>query len=209
MPMVTNLPGTSSSSNMGIAPGASHGPTAYGADQEEIAKTQAEAAKYPYLLKQQRFNTVFPWLQGQIGGMSKSPYTIGGQSPAGPDITAGPVWNDQQIQQKVNAGKASVDQQTQTAQRTAAAGAAGRGFGGTSPLVQALQGQLAGQGLAAKAGQEQQTRWGAAQGNAQQMLSSQNAREGQFASRQQESIQRAKPYFDLQQALIGTLGGMI
>lgn len=186
------------------------GPMTWGPDQEKIAQIQADASKVPYELKQQRFNTIWPWLQGQLGGMSKGgPATAGGASGQGPDITAGPVWNEQQMQQQVNAGKARTDQQTQTAQREASAGAAGRGFGGSSPLVQALQGQLAGQGMAAKSAGEQQTRWNAAQGNAQQTLGSQQARESQFASRQQEDIARRRPFFDLQTALIGTLGGLI
>jgi hypothetical protein len=191
------------------------GPTemGFGPDQEAIAKTQAEASKFPYELKQQRFNQVFPWLQGMLGGTLggiKGPFTAGGaQIGTPPPISAGPVWDPQQIQQNVNASRATTDASTQAQMRQASQSAAGRGMGANGPLVQALQGQLQNQNLATNVGNEQSTRWNAALGNAGQLLKGQQAQEGQFAARQQEDIERRRPVLGFAGQLLSALGGLV
>lgn len=184
----------------------------YGPDQEEIAKINAQAAEYPATLRNQHFQQLFPLLSNALSstGSLTNPVTPGGVSATGgPAINAGPVWNPQQIQQQVNASRAQTDAATQTQQRASADQAAGRGFSSQSPLTLALQGQEAGQGLATKAANQNQIQWGAAQGNADQTLKGQQAREQQFASRQNEDIARRQPFFQQQNALISALGGMI
>lgn len=214
MPMITSqsagtqygMPGSMAS--LRAAPQA----LTFGPDQEAIAKTQADASMYPAKLRDQHFQQLFPMLSkgfGALGGGFGSPATAGGASGQGPAISAGPVWNPQQIQQQVNSSRAQTDASTQTQQKATGEQAAGRGFSSQSPLTLALQGQEAGQGMATNAQNQNQIQWGAAEGNSKSLLAGQQAREGQFASRQQEDIQRRLPYFQQQNALISALGGMI
>src|SRR6187551_2757527 len=50
--------------------------------------------------KQSRFNTIFPWLQGQITGLQgQFGSMVGGQSGQGPPINACPVINQNMLQQ--------------------------------------------------------------------------------------------------------------
>jgi len=165
----------------------------------------ANAQMYPATLRQQRFNQLLPLLNGQL---SQSPYTIGGQSPASPEITVGPIWNDQQQQQQVNAARASNDASAQSAIRQQQQSLGGQGFGANSPLAQALAGQTMAANQATNTANERDIRMNAQGQNAQHVLSTQQAREAQFAQRQQESIQRAQPYFARQNALIAALAGL-
>src|SRR5574338_1702203 len=87
---------------------------------------QLAAARLPHELQQQRFNPVLPYLTNALGNFSS---TVGGQSPASPEITVGPVWNQQQTQQRVNAMRANNDQRAQSQTRAAGQSMAARGFG--------------------------------------------------------------------------------
>lgn len=201
-------------------------PTEYGAGtgptpQESIANTEAmqsghnaylaaEASKYPATLQQQRFNTVWPWLTGQLGHfLTSNPYTIGGSMPQQPHIGANPVYSQQQIQQQVNNTRAQNDTNAASQIRTQQQGLAGRGFGGNSPLAQALSTYTQGQNMATNTNAEQQLRFNSAQANAQQVLAGQQAQQEQYAQNQGLAIQRAQPYFQMQNALIAALGGLV
>lgn len=174
---------------------------------------QAETAVQPALqanqMRQERFNTIFPWLQNQIGSFGSNMATAGGASPKSPEITVGGVFNPQQIQQQVNATRATNDRamQSQNAQQTNKL--AGQGFGANSPLLAALQGQNFAANLGTNTQAEQQLRTTAAQQNAQQVLGTQQARETQFANRQREDIERRKPYFGLYGQMLSSLGGLV
>lgn len=213
MPMITGqrgaLAGWGGYSPIHGATGGSIVESTAGPDQEKIAQIQADASKFPYQLRDQHFKALFPMLQQGFGAMGGGPFTAGGASGPGPAISAGPVWNPQQIQQRVNASRAQTDAATASQQKQAGEAAAGRGFSAMSPLTMALQGQVAGQGMATNAANENQIRWDAAGGNAKQTLEGQKAREGQFAARQDEDIRRRQPWFQSQNALLAALGGMI
>lgn len=157
--------------------------------------------------KEQRFNTVWGGLSGLLG-RTTNPITIGGDSGTGPEITVGGVYNPQTVNQQVNATRAKNDRSAATKSRDAVADATGRGFGSQSPLLAALQGQIWGQNVATNTEAERAIRQTAAEQNSQQLLSTQQAREAQYASRQQEQIARAQPYFQTQNALIAALAGL-
>lgn len=164
--------------------------------ETERANIAARAQTYGQDLKQSRFNQLFPSLQSQIGNLPR----VGGGSGAGPTITAAPIWNEQQIQQQVNAGVSANDRRTANQNMQMANQMAGRGYASSSPLQQALMSQNSMQNLMANSDLARTTRWDAASGNAAQVLKGQTAQEQQFANRQQEDVERRKAYT---QGLVG------
>lgn len=194
------------------------GASRFGAEQsrmgaENVARTHAEAAMLPSRLQHERFGAVFPWLQGQLGGLMQGLQggfaTPGGASGQGPEITAGPVWTQDQVQQQVNARTGANDQATAGRVRDMQQRLSARGFQSNSPLAQALEAQYMGQNLAENATAGREIPWQAAQGNAQQLLAGQQAREDQYASRQREDIARRTPHFGTLNQLIGMLGSLV
>lgn len=185
--------------------------------QLELQQSQIAAGAQEYApgLQQQRFNTLLPMFQGAYGTLQNAAASgtgAGAGTPTGapsPEITVGGVLNPQQVQQQVNAGRASTDQATATRMRQNAGQAAGRGFAAQSPLLAALNQNAWGQGMAANVANERETRLGAAQQNAQQLLSTQQARESQFASRQQEALQQQQIAAGQRNALLAALAGML
>jgi hypothetical protein len=160
--------------------------------------------------KQQQFGQVFGTLSGLLNQFgSSNPYTIGGVNGTAPEISVGGVYNPQQVDQQVAASRAKTDQSTASQQKQMSDEMAGRGYGINSPLIAAMQGNLAGQGIATNASNENQIRQTAAQQNAQQTLSTQTERENQYEAENSLAIQRAKPYFDRQNALIAALAGIV
>jgi hypothetical protein len=181
----------------------------------QVAKIQAGASRFgskmgtlAERLQMQRFNQVFPYLQGQMGNQGGGGgLAPGGNSGQGPRIDAAPIYNTQQIQGQVNAATAANNATAANQSARDATTLAGRGFGANSPLLQALQMGRQNQAMAANTGNEREIRWNAAGGNAQHLLGAQQAREGQFASRQDEDIRRrsqaAQQYNSLLAALVG------
>lgn len=164
----------------------------------------------PAYLQQERFNRVFPWLQNQIGSaLGQFSSTVGGQSGQGPTITASPVVGPQQLQQNINAMRARGDMQAQTQARMNARNAAGNGMGAGSPLVSAMNQSAQMSNLAGQRANETNLRMQAATGNAQQMLQAQQAREGQFASRQQEDVERRRTVAGLYPQLLSSISGLV
>lgn len=115
---------------------------------------------------------------------------FGGQSGPSPEITVGPVWNDSQVQQRVNQMRAGNDATvgSQVGQMNQSLG--GRGFGSGSPLAQEMEARMRGMGMMANSSGENDLRWNAAQGNAQHVLGTQVARSNQFAQRMDEDVRR-------------------
>ncbi len=180
--------------------------------QGEVARMQTEASMLPARLQQERFGQVFPYLRDALGGTAgdlQSGYRGQGQVGNQPTIDADNVLSEQQIQQQVNAGRASNDQRTGGAQRALAQRMAARGYGTNSPLAMELGVGLSNQNLAQNSTLERETRYDAAQGNAKQRLGAQTAREGQFASRQQEDIERNRVASGRYNALLGALAGLV
>ena len=190
----------------------------------QAAKMQQEAAELPAQLRQQRFNTVwgslfpwvqntvFPWAQGFAGqalGKIGTGGTGGGSAAGGgPEINVGPVWDAQRQQQAVNQMRANTDASIQSQMRNVESQAAGRGYGAQSPFVAQMQNQLFGQGLAQKTGGATDIYLKQAQANADMLAKTQALRESQFASRQQEEIERQKTASSLLASIFGSaLGG--
>lgn len=173
------------------------------------AQVAADAAKYGATVRAGEFNQLFPYLTSQYANLGKEFANAGGQSPPSPEISVGPIWNPQQIQQQVNKSRASTDATTANQQRQDQQSLAGRGFGGNSPLLQLLQ---SGRQMAGNQANQQamsQIPYQAAQGNQQAILDSQKARESQFATRQQEDIARRAPIYAQQSSLLQALAGLI
>jgi hypothetical protein len=180
--------------------------------QEQMAQTAIEPAMLAANLQQSRFNSVFPYLEQQTNALSGQFGTTGSgtANTAGqPTISAAPVYNQQQIQQQVNATRAQNDQSMNTQNRTQQQQTAGMGYGSNSPLLQALQGQNYAANLGTNTQAEQQLRTTAAQQNAQQVLAGQTEQENQFAARQSEAIQRQKNLYGVYGSLLGSLGGLV
>lgn len=104
---------------------------------------------------------------------------VGGLGSYTTSIDTGGIWSDPQIQQQVNQQRASLDQAGATDQAAIQSKLASSGFGSNSPLAAALANQRQAATAAAGTGMEQNTRWNAAQGNANQLLQSQTARAGE------------------------------
>jgi hypothetical protein len=188
---------------------------------EYAADAQTANAAADRAAKQGRFNSVFGLLSGMFGGGGGGgvagfnvpgqggPARAGGsQVGAQPTISAGPVWNPQQIDQQVNATRAKNDAAAESQMRGIRSSTTGRGFGSNSPLLQALQTGVQNANTATNTEAERAFRQQAAEGNATQMLKGQTAQEQQFASRQDEDIRRRAPYFAQQNALIAALAGL-
>lgn len=179
------------------------------AGQQKVAEISTQPALQANQMKQDRFNSVFPWLQGQMGSFGSQMATAGGDSGQSPTIKVGGVWNPQQIQQQVNDTRAQNDRTTATKNAADASSLSGRGFGSNSPLLQALYGQNAAANLGTNTQAENQLRTQTAQQNAEHLLGTQTAKENQFASRQREDIERKKPIFSTYNSLIAALGGLV
>lgn len=179
------------------------------AGETQRARIGARASTAGVRADQDRFNTVFPWLQGQLGQLGSAMFNpVGGQSPPSPDITVGPIWDGSQVQQQVNAARAGGDQATQSRIATMQKQTAGKGFGANSPLAQALGAGMMNQNLATNMDAERGIRWDAAEGNAGHVLKTQQAREQQFASRQEEDIARRRTQMQGYSALVAALSGL-
>lgn len=176
-----------------------------GLADSQIASAPAMAAEK---FSERKFDTVWPWLQGQFGTLSGQLATAGGASGQGPHISTGGVWNPQQVQQQVNATRAQNDRSMNTQNQKATNEVAGRGFGSSSPLLQAIYGQNFAANLGTNTQAEQQLRTTAAQQNAEHTLGTQQASEQQFSNRQQEDIARRKPYWQTYNTLLQSLAGM-
>lgn len=176
-------------------------------NQLDLGNIAAEASKFPHILEQQRFDKIFPLIRQ---GMQQSPFIpVGGQSGPSPEISVGPVWNQNQIQRQVNAARATNDAATQGLMRRTQQQLGGQGFASNSPLLKALQSNQQMQNVAANADAERGIRWDSAEGNAGQLLKTQQARENQFANRQGEDIERRKAANQQQSALLSILAGMV
>ena len=114
----------------------------------------------------------------------------GGVAGAYPEVTAGPIWDDQRVQERVNLGRAGSEQALAGQQRDLAERMAGLGYGASSPLAQALVANAAAVNLAGTTGAENALRWQAAQGNAQHLLASQQAAVERAQALGQEDVQR-------------------
>ena len=137
-----------------------------------------------------RYNQLFPMIQGQFAN-SQGGIGSGGVGGPGPNIDTGGIYSDQQIGQKVNEAQAANEQRGATSYRQAQRDLGGRGLG-TSPLLQAIQQNLAigTQAANAASARDIPLQYGAA--NADQRFRSQSAASEAYGQRQQEDIERQK-----------------
>jgi hypothetical protein len=154
---------------------------------------------------QNRWNALFPYLTGALGGASR----VGGKSTPGPRINAGPIWNQGSMQQNVNAMRGQGAQETASGVEQMRNRLAGSGYGSNSPLASALETQMGMGNNANVANQVREFRQNAAQQNAQQIYRGQTAQEQQHANRMQEDIERRRMVSGYQTGLYGMLSGMM
>ena len=123
-------------------------------------------------------------LMGMVGGPGGGSGGSGGGSVGGgissqastiPQISAAPIWTPSQINQKVMGSRAANNEQTQGQIQQIGQQEAGRGFGASSPLAQALTGQSQEAGNAMNTKNTSDVQFNTAQGNAQQVLQGQTA----------------------------------
>lgn len=118
---------------------------------------------------------------------------------AGPNIAATPIWNPQQMNARVNQMSAGNAAETQGRVNRMQAGLASRGYGANSPLAASIASQMGAQNLMGTTGAENDLRWNAAQGNAEQLL------RGQMAQEQQAGRMDANAQFNSRNALQAAL----
>ena len=212
--------------------------------EQETGRTDEENLARNVLTQKQgfaekQFNRVFPWMQdvtgqalgkfpgsggapgGGAGGMTGGYNPYGAvdlpKLPAQSGISTGDIWNPQQVQQKVNAARAFNDQSTASQMAKMEGSLAGRGYGSTSPLLMALKGNLQGKNMIANTQAGTTIPWEAAQGNAQQRLSSEQARAAVNTALQQALLQAQTSQRNTatsaaasnQNALLQALGSMV
>lgn len=183
-------------------------------NQQQIANIQAQASEYPAKMAMQRFNQVFPWLQGRFNSMgTNGAGTAGGSQGAlgngnQPRITTNPIWNPQQIQQQINQSNAASDASTQSQQRQLANQLGGSGYGSNSPLAQALSAGMSNANLQNKTQNATNIGMNAAGQNAQYQAGQQQAASQQYAQRQQEVLQQQQIMASQNNALIAALASM-
>lgn len=163
---------------------------------------QLQIGLAPTQLKRDIFGQVSPLLTGLLGSNTQR---VGGQSDAAPSISRAPIWSADQIQQQVNSGQAANLAGADTQNRDAATRMAGQGFGTRSPLLAALQGATNMQAQAANTDTDRQTRWDAAQGNADQTYRTDQLATQQWDQAQQQDIARRQ----MQTSYAGNLASVL
>lgn len=191
-------------------------PSLYAGSQSELAKAQAAHAGDQLAAtqltegdKMNRFNAILPMLSGQLLSGNGGAFTAGGSNTAPPPITAGPVYNAQQMQQAQNANASQISAGAATQNQQTNNSLAGRGFGSNSPLSMALQGANDSNARGQIASSNTQLGLQGAQANATQLTNSQNALSNQWATGNQLDINRRTPYVQQRTALLQSLAGLV
>jgi hypothetical protein len=180
------------------------------ANSSQIANLQAEASKYPHLLKQQRWTQLFPHVQGILGqaGNINDMYSGGGLDKSA-KVSEAPIYDNQSIQEQVNATRAQSDASAVSQRSALSRQLAGRGFGSRSPLGMMMNQSIMGQNLMGNTAAEQQLRFNARQANAQHVLDAQKANVERVAGYNQQETERGRTRSGLLQGLFGNILGAI
>jgi len=181
----------------GQAGGMTNLQTGYGADPQMLQQNLAQ---------QQMGQQAKEFGQTLEGALSRGP-TPGANIPT-PQITAGPTYSNQQMQQQKNLIGSQAQGDIGTQQRQIAQSTAGRGFGSNSPLQQALSTEAAGMGRAGERQAQTQAGLTMAQQNASQRLASQQAAAQAQLGAAQIGVEAQRPWWQLQSSLIGALAGL-
>jgi len=176
----------------------------------QIARMQVGAQRHAAGLQQGRWDQFFnlatgPQGLGSVGGGGP----VSGPVGTPPEISAELPYTSEGIQQAVNAQRAQNDMRSQAQTRAMQGSLAGRGYGSQSPLSRALSQGFANSAMATSSDFERQYRQNAQLANSQQGLEIGKAREGQYANRQQEQIERDKVSRNYLSSLLGALAGAV
>lgn len=189
-----------------------------GAQGDASRANQMSIANLPYAFKNRVFDTVSPLLSGLMNGQGSafSFGQVGGTNTPQPQITAAPVYTDQQTNQQVNNQQSQNASKAAAQMRTNSTGLAGQGWGANSPLLAALNSGVQNQLMASNATAARETPFMAAQANAKQLLAGQQAQESQWGDLQQADIARRQQQLQAQSqaqnyttSLISALAGMV
>lgn len=161
----------------------------------------------PINLKRDIFNQVSPLLTGLMGGGNNE--RVGGTGTPAPDITRGPVWSGQQVNEQVNAGLASNAANADTQNRQNATGLAAQGFGSRSPLLAALNSSVGMQRAAADADFARDTRFDTAKANAEQVTTTDQLAVDRWDRGERNDIARRQAAFNQQSQLAAVLAGLV
>lgn len=179
------------------------------ADKQRALELQLGMA--PIDFAREKFNAVMPMIGGAIGGIGGIRGGGGGGGGLSPQqqTQIGDIWNQGQIDQQVNAAKAGDAQQAATASNAAARNTAGKGFGSSSPLLAALQGQIQTGRMATDAESERGIRLNSAQANAQNRLQTGSLAEQQWLDAQDQNLRRQQLGYSGPASLLAAMGGFL
>lgn len=153
---------------------------------------------------QQERNNLLPFLQGQMmnAASRRGPNLpsfgnfmsrVGGQARLGPQASTGPIWNEDQIQQRVNAARALTDAQRDTTINKTKQSLGQKGYAtANSPLLMQLGEQQRGMAMMANAANENNLRWQSALGNAEYMQKGQIANQQAWANYMNDDRERRR-----------------
>jgi hypothetical protein len=168
------------------------------------------AQMYPAQMRAQHWNQLFPYLKNvsSSGGYGPGANTNVTYGPSAYGVNPSPVYSQGIVQQQVNAQTAANNQKTAGQQQEMQRNLAGKGFGSSSPLQAALSTMMGEQNLATNTANEQQTRFGAAQANAQNILGGQQINQQANAAYNNALNQRQEMQYSNQNALLSALASM-
>lgn len=129
---------------------------------DALKKRQLEMMNQP-VIQQQQGPREDPYRKKKWNTLKSA---LSGGTFGGGGIPVGPIWTENQIQQRVNAARAGNDAAVSGEIARQGDSLAGRGFAAGSPLAQALAAQSRGANLASNTSAENTLRWDAAAGNA-------------------------------------------
>lgn len=169
------------------------------------AGISAETQRLPELNRQNRFNAIFPLLQGafQAGGGTGAP---GGYVSPAPGISSYNPWNQTLTNQAVNSARAFNDKTTGTRLKQMTQSLGARGYAPNSPLALALGSQARSAGLANSMNQVRGIRNDYAQRGADQQNRLDQLRTQQWGMGEEFDIKRKTP---VQGQLLSALSNLI
>jgi hypothetical protein len=182
-------------------------PTAYAQRQQQGKQFEQnlDFQKDQYGARQDAFNKLFPYATSMLGQYGQ----VGGTAAQQPSITRGPIYTPQQINEQVNAGVAGNDSRYQTLMRQLASSNAGRGFGGSSPAMQAQMTQLGIANIGENARTTRELPMQYAQSNADQVYKTDALAQQQWAQGEDTDIRRRQTQMQGIQGLLAQLSGLL
>jgi hypothetical protein len=166
---------------------------------------QIAAQQAPLNWEKEKFNTIWPWLQGQwgkgTGGM--------GQGPAAPQLPSSTVYSPQMQQEMINSAIGQSQGQSATNIANMQQQLAGKGFAANSPLAQALAGQQQAAAMAQGAQIQSQIPQQVAQANAQQGLAVGGLANQLYGQQISQYLGQLQNQTSQQNAMLAALAGMI